>query len=51
MNAFRPPLIGELSDALDRAVADPEIRAVVVTGAGAGIFRRHGSRRRRGASA
>lgn len=37
MNAFSRPLIAELSDALDTAVADPEIRAIVLTGAGRGF--------------
>ncbi len=34
LNAISRPLEAELHDALDEAVADPEIRAVVLTGAG-----------------
>lgn len=37
MNAFGRPLMVELRQALDRAVADPEIRAIVLTGAGRGF--------------
>jgi enoyl-CoA hydratase/carnithine racemase len=37
MNAFSRPLIAELSQALDKAVADPEIHAIVLTGAGRGF--------------
>lgn len=34
MNAFTVEMLGELLDAFDRADSDPEVRAVVVTGAG-----------------
>lgn len=34
LNAFTVEMAGEILDALDRADADPEVRAVIVTGAG-----------------
>src|SRR5436305_4545238 len=34
LNAFTPTMLGELLEALDRADADDDVRAVVVTGAG-----------------
>ena len=37
----------ELIEAFDRADADDEVRVVIVTGAGRGVLRRRGSRRRR----
>lgn len=37
MNAATRPMIRKLSSALDDAVADPEVRAIVLTGAGRGF--------------
>jgi enoyl-CoA hydratase/carnithine racemase len=37
LNAFTPTMAGELIEALDRADADDEVRAIVVTGAGRGF--------------
>jgi enoyl-CoA hydratase/carnithine racemase len=34
LNAFTPTMLGELLDAFDRADADDDVRAVIVTGAG-----------------
>jgi enoyl-CoA hydratase/carnithine racemase len=37
LNAFTPTMAGELIEALDRADADDDVRAIVVTGAGRGF--------------
>jgi enoyl-CoA hydratase/carnithine racemase len=37
LNAFTPEMAGELIDAYDRADADDEVRAIVLTGAGRGF--------------
>jgi enoyl-CoA hydratase/carnithine racemase len=37
LNAWTPTMAGELMDAFDRADADDEVRAVIVTGAGRGF--------------
>ena len=38
MNAATRPMIRKLSSALDDAVADPEVRAIVLTGSGRGFW-------------
>ena len=40
LNAFTVPMQRELVDALDRVDADPEVRAVVITGRGRGFCAR-----------
>ena len=46
LNAFTNTMMNELLDAFDRADADDDVRAVVVTGRGQGLLRRSGSLRR-----
>ena len=48
LNAFTVRMQQELCAAVDEVDADPEVRAVVVTGSRAGLLRRRRPRRRRG---
>ena len=47
LNAFTPTMGRELIDAFDQADADDDVRAIIVTGEGAGILRRSRPRGRR----
>ena len=42
MNAATRPMIRQSSSALDDAVADPEVRAIVLTGDGRGFWHLYG---------
>lgn len=37
LNAINPQMTAELHEALDQADADPEVRAIILTGAGRGF--------------
>ena len=45
MNAFTGTMMHEMIDAFDQTDADDDVRAVIVTGCGAGVLRRRRSRR------